>query len=126
MGFFKGLGRGILNVGAQPLAGLMGAVAHPMRGVGKQMRRTLTKEPADMVLARPRAELGKRAAQSVDAQTRRAIIDHFESLSRNVKGRKKAAGEEAKRWAAYMEQRAIEMKREQKGDEAGTTEGDVK
>ena len=103
----------------QPLAGLMGVVAHPARGIGKQMRRALVKEPADLVLTGPRAEMGKRAAQMVDAQTKKAIIDQFESLSQNVKQRKKAAAEEAKRWAQDVERRMIETRQEQKAIKKG-------
>jgi len=109
-----------MNVAFQPLAGIMGVVTHPARGVGKQIRRSITKEPAELILAGPRIEMGKRATQAVDGAGKKDIIDRFEILSQTVKERKKAALVEAKRWARDVDLRAVEMKRERKAIKKGT------
>lgn len=98
-GFGKGLARGTANLAVQPIGGLMGFAAWPIRGAVKSIERSLHPELAESVLSSGRIELGKREAALLTRDERNRILVEFEKLTSNemVKSRKqelKAMAEE--------------------------------
>jgi hypothetical protein len=103
-----------MNSGFQPLAGVSGALTHPINGMAKSLRKSFRKEAAETVLIAPRRAIGRSAAQTVDPETKQGILDHFKILSENVKERKESMKVEAKRRVRDLEVQA-KQDRKQKG-----------
>ena len=115
----KGAGRSWVNVVARPAGGITGAMALPLYGGWKGLRRTFAGRP-DLALRHPREESSRNDAKDLSEDEKTQILARFDELTKNVTERKNRRQHAQAQARERLEEESVER------DRYGTAEeGDV-
>lgn len=96
LGVIKGMGRSYVNVTARPAAGILGAMALPIHGISKSLRRKMAGSPQN-TLHEPRMELSREAASQASDEEKERILGAFDEAVKGAGERKRKLRKQAER-----------------------------
>lgn len=115
-----GFAKGTASLAVQPIGGMLGFVAHPMKGAIKSIQRSIRPELAEMALDAPRLWLGEEQARHLGDDARRRILQTFDDLMTRTDERKAELKAQAAEWLADIEeQQESSGQGSQQGDGSG-------